>query len=123
MAALLAVASSKTATVISNDRLGRWLKQNEGKIAAGLSLVRAGNTHGYPLWQLLSPMRCRKVDATTGRCMATKRLTRDEARRIAANIARQRMAALTPSRFGMNAATTSRACPAVLGGHSGHATS
>ena len=53
MAALLAVASSKSATVISNDRLGRWLKQNEGKIAAGLSLVRAGNSHGYPLWQLI----------------------------------------------------------------------
>jgi len=54
MAALLAVASSKSATVISNDRLGRWLKQNEGKIAAGLSLVRAGNTHGYPLWRLIA---------------------------------------------------------------------
>jgi putative DNA primase/helicase len=53
MAALLTVASSKSSTVISNDRLGRWLKQNEGKIAAGLSLVRAGNTHGYPLWQLI----------------------------------------------------------------------
>ena len=47
MAALLTVASSKSATVISNDRLGRWLKQNEGKVAAGLSIVRAGNTHGY----------------------------------------------------------------------------
>jgi hypothetical protein len=29
------------------------LKQNEGKIAARLSLVRAGNTHGDPLWQLI----------------------------------------------------------------------
>jgi hypothetical protein len=53
LAALLTVASNKSATVISNDRLGRWLKQNEGQIAAGLSLVRAGNTHGYPLWQLI----------------------------------------------------------------------
>jgi len=32
MAALLTVASSKSSTVISNDRLGRWLKQNEGKL-------------------------------------------------------------------------------------------
>jgi putative DNA primase/helicase len=53
MAALLVVAASRAATVISNDRLGRWLKQNERKIAAGLSLARAGNTHGYPLWQLI----------------------------------------------------------------------
>jgi hypothetical protein len=53
MAALLTVAANKSATVISNDRLGRWLKQNEGKIASGLSLVRAGNTHGYPHWQLV----------------------------------------------------------------------
>jgi putative DNA primase/helicase len=53
LAALLTVASNRSATVVSNDRLGRWLKQNEGKIAAGLSLVRAGNTHGYPLWQLI----------------------------------------------------------------------
>jgi putative DNA primase/helicase len=53
LAALLIIASNKSATVVSNDRLGRWLKQNEGKIAAGLSLVRAGNTHGYPLWRLI----------------------------------------------------------------------
>jgi hypothetical protein len=53
LAALLTVASNKSAAVVSNDRLGRWLAQNERKIAAGLSLVRAGNTHGYPLWQLI----------------------------------------------------------------------
>jgi hypothetical protein len=53
LAALLTVACNKNATVVSNDRLGRWLKQNERKIAAGLCLVRAGNTHGYPLWQLI----------------------------------------------------------------------
>jgi putative DNA primase/helicase len=47
------LASYRSATVVSNDRLGRWLAQNEGKIAAGFSLVRAGNTHGYPLWQLI----------------------------------------------------------------------
>jgi hypothetical protein len=53
LTALLTVASNKSATVVSNDRLGRWLARNERKIAAGLSLVRAGNTHGYPLWQLI----------------------------------------------------------------------
>ena len=53
LAALLTVASNKSATVVANDRLGRWLAQNEGKIAAGLTLVRAGNKHGYPLWQLI----------------------------------------------------------------------
>jgi putative DNA primase/helicase len=53
LAALLTIASNRSATVVTNDRLGRWLAQNEGKIAAGLSLVRAGNTHGYPLWQLI----------------------------------------------------------------------
>jgi putative DNA primase/helicase len=53
LASLLTIASNKSATVVSNDRLGRWLAQNERKIAAGFSLVRAGNTHGYPLWQLI----------------------------------------------------------------------
>jgi hypothetical protein len=53
LAALLTIASNKSATVVSNDRLGRWLVQNEKKIATGLSLLRAGNTHGYPLWQLI----------------------------------------------------------------------
>jgi hypothetical protein len=51
-AALMNVAASKTGGVISNDRLGRWLKRVEGRIVSGLKLVRAGNQHGYPTWSL-----------------------------------------------------------------------
>ena len=53
LAALLTVAANRSAMVVSNDRFGRWLSHNEGKIAAGLSLVRAGSIHGYPLWKLI----------------------------------------------------------------------
>jgi hypothetical protein len=38
--------------MISNVSLGRWLKRVEGKIANGLTLMRDGNDHGYPLWKL-----------------------------------------------------------------------
>jgi putative DNA primase/helicase len=51
--ALLAVAGARGGNIISNDRLGRWLKANEGKIVNGLSLVRDGMVHGYPLWRLM----------------------------------------------------------------------
>ena len=52
--ALLAVAANRGSNIIvSNERLGRWLKQNEGKIINRLSIVRAGNVHGYPLWRLI----------------------------------------------------------------------
>jgi hypothetical protein len=51
--ALLAVAATHgNGQVVSNDRLGRWLKENEGRIVDGLALVRAGMVNGYPLWRL-----------------------------------------------------------------------
>jgi putative DNA primase/helicase len=50
--ALLAVAANRSGNVVSNERLGRWLKANEGKISNGLSIVRAGSVDGYPLWRL-----------------------------------------------------------------------
>jgi putative DNA primase/helicase len=52
-AALLNVAASKNnGGTISNERLGRWLKQVEGRIVDRLTLKREGITRGYPLWQL-----------------------------------------------------------------------
>ena len=48
--ALLNVAASKTGGMVSNDRLGRWLKQVDGKICDGLKLFRAGIRGGYPIW-------------------------------------------------------------------------
>jgi hypothetical protein len=51
--ALTNVAMGRIGNVVSNDRLGRWLKRFEGKIVGGLRLVRAGTAHaGYPLWTL-----------------------------------------------------------------------
>jgi hypothetical protein len=50
--ALLAVGASRSGNLVSNERLGRWLKANEGKIVSGLSIVRAGGRDGYPLWKL-----------------------------------------------------------------------
>jgi putative DNA primase/helicase len=50
--ALLTVAAARSGSVVSNDRLGRWLKANEGKIVNGLSLARDGIANGYPLWRL-----------------------------------------------------------------------
>jgi hypothetical protein len=50
--ALLAVAANRSGNVVSNERLGRWLKANEGKITNCLSIVRAGSLDGYPLWRL-----------------------------------------------------------------------
>jgi hypothetical protein len=50
--ALLTVAAARSGNVVSNDRLGRWLKANEGKIVNGLSLTRDGIANGYPLWRL-----------------------------------------------------------------------
>jgi hypothetical protein len=46
------VASTSQGT-ISNQRLGRWLSKNEGKIANGLKLQRAGLVNGFPLWQVV----------------------------------------------------------------------
>jgi hypothetical protein len=51
--ALVAVAVARGSNnVVSNDRLGRWLKANEGKIVNGVSLIRGGMIDGYPLWRL-----------------------------------------------------------------------
>jgi hypothetical protein len=50
--ALFAVAASRTGGMISNDRLGRWLKRIEGKIISGFKLVQWGIVNGYPLWKL-----------------------------------------------------------------------
>ena len=50
--ALVAVAGSRTGLLVSNDRLGRWLKKIQGKIVNGLCLLQAGNVRGYPLWRL-----------------------------------------------------------------------
>jgi len=51
--ALLAVGASRSGNVLSNERLGRWLKANEAKIVSGFSIVRAGSRDGYPLWRLI----------------------------------------------------------------------
>jgi putative DNA primase/helicase len=51
-AALAAVAASSQG-MISNDRLGRWLNKNNGKIVGRLKLIRAGSTGGYPTWQVI----------------------------------------------------------------------
>jgi len=52
--ALAAVAISKQSGSISNDRLGRWLNKNDGKIVNKLKLSKMGVRGGYPLWQVLS---------------------------------------------------------------------
>ena len=51
-AALMAVAATRSGPMVSSERLGRWLRKNEGKIHGGLKLVCAGNHHGYLLWTL-----------------------------------------------------------------------
>jgi putative DNA primase/helicase len=50
--ALLNVAASRTGGLVSNDRLGRWLKRMQGKMVNGLRLLQDGNDRGYPLWKL-----------------------------------------------------------------------
>jgi hypothetical protein len=51
--ALTAVAAAPSGKGISNDRLGRWLNKNNGKIVSRLKLVRVGNSQGYSLWQVI----------------------------------------------------------------------
>jgi putative DNA primase/helicase len=51
--ALTAVAAVSKGSGISNDRLGRWLNKNNGKIVGKLKLARVGNRSGYPLWQVI----------------------------------------------------------------------
>jgi hypothetical protein len=50
--ALMNVAASKSGGVVSNDRLGRWLKRVEGKIVNGLRFLQEGSRQGYPCWTL-----------------------------------------------------------------------
>jgi putative DNA primase/helicase len=53
-AALVAVAAAGSGgMIVSNERLGRWLKRVEGKIVGGFSLVRDGIAHGYRQWKLI----------------------------------------------------------------------
>ena len=51
-AALMSVAASHSGGMVSNDRLGRWLNRNQGKIVNRLRLLRTGTRDGYPLWKL-----------------------------------------------------------------------
>jgi hypothetical protein len=51
--ALVAVAGNRSGSLVSNDRLGRWLSKVEGRVLNGLALTRAGSREGYPLWQVL----------------------------------------------------------------------
>ena len=51
--ALVAVAGNRSGILVSNHRLGRWLRKVEGRVLNGLALTRAGTREGYPLWQVL----------------------------------------------------------------------
>jgi hypothetical protein len=57
--ALMAVAASRQSNTISNDRLGRYLVKNNGKIVERsigqkrLKLEKQGTTAGYPLWKVI----------------------------------------------------------------------
>jgi putative DNA primase/helicase len=53
LVALMNVAAAKSGNVISNDRLGRWLKKNEGRIVGGVSLRCAGVSYGHSTWKLV----------------------------------------------------------------------
>jgi hypothetical protein len=55
--ALAAVAVARSGGIISNERLGRWLNSNNGKIVGKLKLARVGNNKGYPTWQVLDLTR------------------------------------------------------------------
>ena len=50
--ALLTVAAARSGNVVSNERLGRWFKSNEGKIVNRLNIIRDGIKNGYPIWRL-----------------------------------------------------------------------
>jgi putative DNA primase/helicase len=49
--AIATVAATEHGT-LSNDKLGRWLKKNDGRIAGKLKLKTTGKTYGFPLWQV-----------------------------------------------------------------------
>jgi putative DNA primase/helicase len=45
-------AASGSSNVVSNRRLGRWLKRFEGRIVNGFRLSQTGRVGGYPKWSL-----------------------------------------------------------------------
>jgi hypothetical protein len=53
--ALLNVAQAHSGNIVSNKRLGRWLKENEGRIVDGLTF-RSRHLAGYWIWSLV-PVR------------------------------------------------------------------
>jgi hypothetical protein len=51
--ALAAVALSPQGNSLSNEKLGRWLGKNNGRIVNKLKLEKTGSTGGYPLWRVI----------------------------------------------------------------------
>jgi hypothetical protein len=51
--ALLNVAQGRSGSMVSNERLGRWLRKNEGRVVTGLMLKCTGRLDGYPTWSLV----------------------------------------------------------------------
>jgi hypothetical protein len=51
--ALVTVAGSRNGHLISNRRLGWWLKRVEGQLCDGFALRKVGVKDGYPRWQLM----------------------------------------------------------------------
>jgi hypothetical protein len=51
--ALLAVAANRAGNLISNERLGRWLKKIEGRVVGGLTIRSGKAIGGYPTWCLV----------------------------------------------------------------------
>jgi putative DNA primase/helicase len=51
--ALLNVAQGRSGGIVSNERLGRWLRKNEGRVVGGLMLKCTGRLNGYPIWSLV----------------------------------------------------------------------
>jgi hypothetical protein len=50
--ALSAVAMAQAGGMVSNVRLGRWLKRIQRKIVNGFTLLQGGIKDGYPQWKL-----------------------------------------------------------------------
>src|SRR5215831_2434401 len=51
--ALLNVAQGRNSSIVSNERLGRWLRKNEGRVVDGVTLKCTGRLDGYPTWSLV----------------------------------------------------------------------
>jgi hypothetical protein len=51
--ALLNVAQGRSGSMVSNERLGRWLKKNEARVVTGLMFKCRGRLDGYPTWSLV----------------------------------------------------------------------